>query len=249
MDQYYNTTDLALRERYRNILFNEWSPDLAEAANVYQNFRQTDSLPTTLFPIIDFLLKKENEIAKLRQFYILGELPEFVFPESGSYRLELYIKSSSPSPGAEGIVINSISVLGRTDPSTCAACRERQAAGSHIRGYMPLDPLVPLHLISQLDFTTLPWDANKIPSDDDLSGALSVLINERLGMRLVKPDGTILAAPDADGKLKLDEAKVPKVSLHSHIITYNPNKPSDYITFETPVSYGPFQDKVEWKSF
>lgn len=253
MDKLYDTNDKALRKKYRTILLKEWGPDLARAAAVHQEL--TDSLPTTLSPIIDLLLKKENELAELRQFYIIGELPEFVFPESGSYRLELYIKPSSPSPGAEGIVINSISVLGRTDPSTCASCRERQAAGSHIRGYMALDPLVTLHLISQLDPSGLPWDAKKTPSEDDLSRTLSVLIHERLGMRLVKPDGTRLAVADADGSLgpvKLDKAKVPKVSLHSHVITFNHKKPSDHISFEEPEShrsYGTFQPNVEWKSF
>jgi len=254
VDKFYDPKDETLRKKYRAILLNEWSPDLSRAVVAHQTIRLTGSLPTTLSHIIDFLLKDENELVNLRQFYLIGELPEFAFPEFGSYRLELYIKSSSPA--AEGIVINSISVLGRTDPSTCASCRVRQAAGSHIRGYMSLDPLVLLHLISQLNPSSLPWDAKKTPSEDDLSRTLSVLIHERLGMRLVKPDGTKIAGADAAddflGKVKLDEAKAPKVSLSSHIITFNPKKPSDHISFEEPKShhsYGIFQPNAEWKSF
>jgi len=214
---------------------NEWSPfELAAVAETHRNL-------STLLQQPELLLKEEDESSSLRHFYITGELSEFAFP--GSYRLELLLLQNDQSQGA---VVNSISVLGRADPERCAACRDRQAAGSHVRGYMHLDPRLILYLIGQL-----PPDRRATITELE---HLVVLIQESFGMRLVKPDGTALAAAGplaAPNNSSLEEIQAPKLSLHSQVIKFQsaegatPAVPP--IKFEQRVTHGTFGDSGGWK--
>ena len=244
MDVPYDTTDTSLREEFRQTLLNEWNPDL------HKTLQAVRTLSKNLHPEHRSLLLQEHEasgISRLRNFVIVGELPEFAF--SGSYRLELYLRPKNPQQAVH--VVNSISVLARANPEKCAACKDRRAAGTQIRGYMPLDPRVILYLLSQLDFT-------QIPVLTDLE-KLSVLVKESFGTRLVKPDGTIFASPDTSigahraSDEVLEEAKAPDLTLHSHFVSFEPvtqrGITAPVVKFEEPVHHGLFGEKSGWKIF
>lgn len=233
MDVPYDVNDLSLREQYRQVLHNEWSQDLPALVRTHRNLSRALPQHTNL------LLKEENDVSHLRQFAVVGQLPEFAFP--GSYRLELYLLPKDHQQAADHVV-NSISVFGRANPGKCAACRDRQAAGSHVRGYMHLDPRLILYLISQLD----PVQRATITELDHLA----VLIQGSFGLRLVKPDGTKLAAagPHVGADLALlDEAKAPKLTLHSHVVKFNSTDTAVPFKFGQHVAHGIFGGEHQWK--
>ena len=233
MDVPYDVNDLSLREQYQQTLHNEWSQDLPAIVQTHRNLSRALPQHTNL------LLKEENEVSHLRQFAVVGQLPEFAFP--GSYRLELYLLPKGPQQTPDHVV-NSISVLGRANPDKCAACRDRQAAGSHVRGYMHLDPRLILYLISQLD----PIQRATITELDHLV----VLIQGSFGLRLVKPDGTRLAAagPHVGDHTPLEEAKTPKLTLHSHVVKFKPADAATPIKFGQHVAHGKFGVEHGWKA-
>ncbi|KAN0085664.1 Common central domain of tyrosinase domain containing protein [Tylopilus felleus] len=251
-------------DKFQNILLNQWGQNLKALALAH------DNLPFSPLPLLGLLLKKENNLVHLRQFAIVGLLPEFAF--TGSYRLEVYLLprvaqlAAGLFKGASGVlqeatgfglgilqegaslveeagthVVNSINVLGRSDPDRCAACRERRAAGSHIRGFMHVDPRIILYMIASVNPTQL-------GSITGLAG-LSVLIQGSLGMRLVRPDGTKIAAaePDFTNEAPLDEAKSPKLTLSSHTIKFDPEDPAHPIEFGEHTTHGAFGANRGWK--
>lgn len=190
---------------------------------------------------IDLLLKEEQGVAHLRQFAIVGQLPEFAFP--GSYILELYLLPKGPEQTPVH-VINTISVLGRGDPERCAACRDRRAAGSYVRGYMDLEPRIILYLLSQLD-------ADQRVAITELNH-LVALIQESFGMRLVKPDGTKLAACGPHSGTRnapMDEAKVPKLTLCSHVVNFKPEDATSPVKWDQCVTYGTYREADGWNMF
>jgi len=226
--------DLSLREQYQQALHNEWSQDLPAIVQIHRNLSRTLPQQTNL------LLREDNELSHLRRFAVIGQVPEFAFP--GSYRLELYLlpKDHQQTPDR---VVNSISVLGRANPDKCGACRDRQAAGSHVRGYMHLDPRIILYLISQID----PIQRATITELDHLV----VLIQGSFGLGLVKPDGTRLAAAGphvGDHHRPLEAAKVPKLTLHSHVVKFNPADATAPIKFDQYVTHGTFGGGHGWKA-
>lgn len=251
VDAPYDVNNVALREQYQQVLYNEWGQDLHSIAHTHWN------LPFQL-PFLELLLKVENEVLHLRQFVIVGQLPEFAF--SGSYRLELYflpkvvqlafklLKQASGNLRQEvqaleetaTYTVNNITVLGRSDPERCAACKERRADGSHTRGYMHLDPRLILYMIASLDST-------QHASITELDH-LSALIEASLGMRLVKPDGTTLAVaePDTTDQAPLHESKLPKLSIHSHVIQFNHTDPTAGVHFGEHVAHGTFGESHGW---
>ena len=188
----------------------------------------------------NLLMKEDNHATQLRQFSLVGELPEFAFP--GSYRLELYMLPKDHHQ-ADVQVVNNISVLGRADPERCAACKDRRAAGSRVRGYMHLDPRLILHLLGQLH-----PDRRAAVTELD---HVATLIHGSFGARLVKPDGSKLAAADPHvpaHHTPLDEDKTPKLTLHSHVITLKPTDPTAPIKFGGHETHGAFASEVEWKA-
>jgi len=235
VDVPYDVNDLSLREQYQQALHNEWSQDLPAVVKTHRNLSRALPQHTNL------LLKEDDEVSHLRQFAIVGQLPEFAFP--GSYRLELYLLPKDRQQTSEHVV-NSISVLGRANPDKCAACRDRQAAGSHVRGYMHLDPRLILYLISQLD----PIQRAAITELDHLV----VLIQGSFGLRLVKPDGTRLAAAGpyvGDHHAPLEDAKAPKLTLHSHVVNFSPADATAPIKFGQHTTHGKFGGEHGWKAF
>ncbi|KAG9311889.1 common central domain of tyrosinase-domain-containing protein [Chiua virens] len=250
VDVPYDTADNTVREKFRQALLMEWGSELHSALQTVKN------LSVNLHPQHrNLLLNEDQGVQRLRHFVVLGKLPEFAF--SGSYRLELFLrpKQSQQTSTSQSTVqvVNSISVLGRANPDNCTACKDRRAAGSHIRGYMPLDPRLILHLLSRLDLTQLPMVTNL--------DWLTVLIKESFGTRLVKPDGTVLAAADpsvpAQPNETLEEAKAPELTLHSHYINFeyadsesaDSESATPTVTFGTPVHHGSLGDKSGWKVF
>ena len=235
MDVPYDKSDLSLREKYQRVLLNEWSGDLPAIVQTHRD------LSVALPQHINLLLKEENEVSHLRRFIIVGEVPEFAFP--GSDRLELYLLPKDPQQTSANVV-NSISVFGRANPDRCAACVDRRAAGSRTRGHMHLDPRIILYLIGQLD----PIQRAAITELDHLV----VLIQGSFGLRLVGPDGTRLAAADpyvGAHHTPLEETKVPKLTLHSHVIKFKPADDGAPIKFEDAVTHGTFGVGHAWKSF
>ncbi|KAF8552143.1 Di-copper centre-containing protein [Imleria badia] len=235
VDVPYDTTNLPLRQQYQKALYNEWSQDLPAIAQTHRTLARTLPVHTNL------LMKEENNVANLRQFAVVGQLPEFAFP--GSYRLELYLHPKDPQQTPTHIV-NSISVLGRADPDRCAACKDRRAAGSNVRGYMHLDPRLILYLITQLDVTQRAAITEV--------HHLVALIQGSLGVRLVKPDGTKLAAAGPHvgaGNTPLEASKAPKLTLHSHIVQFKPKDAAAHIKFNQRVTHGTFGVEHEWKMF
>lgn len=234
MDVPYDVTDRVLREKYRQALYGEWSHDLHAIVKTHQDV--SDKLPQH----VDLLLKEKDGNSHLRHFFVTADVPEFSFP--GSYRLELYLIPKNAQQTSH--VVNSVSVLGRANSDNCPACRDRRAAGSQIRGYMHLDPRVVLYLLSQLDPTQL-------AAITDLD-ALTVLIQGSFGMRLVKPDGTRLAAADPNidtNRAPLDDAKTPQLTLHSQIISLKPGDTASPAKFQDAVTHGTFGEGSEWKAF
>ena len=235
VDVPYDTTNLSLRQQYQKVLYNEWNQNLPAIVQAHRD------LSHTLPKHANILMKEANNVANLRQFAVVTQLPEFAFP--GSYRLELYLlpKDHNQTPTH---VVNSTSVLGRADPERCAACKDRRAAGSHVRGYMHLDPRLILYLISQLD-------ATQRAGITDLHHVVA-LIQGSLGMRLVKPDGTKLAAAGPHvgaGNTPLDASKVPKLTLHSHVVQFKPEDAAAPIKFDQHATHGTLGEKHEWKMF
>ncbi|KAG6379515.1 common central domain of tyrosinase-domain-containing protein [Boletus reticuloceps] len=233
VDVPYDTNDLTLRQQYQQILHSEWSPEIPAILQAHRNLSRAMPQHTNL------LMKEENNTAHLRQFVITGALPEFAFP--GSHRLELFML---PKDGQQtgGQVVNSISVLSRADPDRCAACKDRRAAGSQIRGNMYLDPRIMLYLLSRL-----PPDQRAAITELD---HLAVLIQGSLGVRLVKPDGTRLAAADPPAgthHTPLEEAKAPKLTLHSHVIQLKPDAAAVKIGDHT--THGTFREKDSWRAY
>lgn len=242
VDVPYNTSDNSLREELQQALINEFNPDAHNALKAVHNFA------VNLHPQHrDLVLQhhEESGTSRLRNFVVTADVPEFAFP--GSYRLELYLHPKNPQQ-TKVKVVNNTSVLGRANAERCAACKDRRAAGSQIRGYMPLDPRLILYLISQLDHTEL-------AVLDDLE-KLSVLVKESLGARLVKPDGTILAAVGshigAERGEALEETKAPALTLHSHFTRFEPGAyrgTTPAVTFEDHAHHGLFGMKSGWKFF
>ena len=272
MDVPYDVNDLALRQQFQQTIYNEWSGDLNATAKAHQN------LPFSI-PFLDLLLKEENNLLSLRQFAIVGLLPEFAYP--GSYRLEIYLLpkvvqlAAGLLKGASGVlqtasgfgfgilqegaslveegaslveeavtyVVNDISVFGRADPDSCAACRDRRAAGSYIRGYMHLDPQVILYMIASIDPTQL----LEITGLD----GISALIQGSFGVRLVRPDGTKIAAaePDFSDEAPLNEAKLPKLTLCSSVVKFDPTDPTRPVQFGEYETHGAFGTDHGWKGF
>ena len=264
VDVPYDVKNQALRQQYQKVLLNEWGRDLNALAQAHQN------LPFPV-PFLDLLLKKDNNLLHLRQFAIVGLLPEFAF--TGSYRLEIYLLPKlvllavELLKGASGVlqevtgfglgvvqegaslvedtvayVVNNITVLGRSDPERCAACRDRRAAGSLIRGYMHLDPRIILYMIASIDPTKL----GAITGLDDLA----TVIHASFGIRLVKPDGTKLAVaePEIIDEGPLEEAKLPKLTLSSHVIKFDPEDPTKPIEFDERTTHGTFGTNHGWKA-
>jgi len=233
VDVPYDVNDISLREQYQQALHNEWSQNLPAIVQTHRNLSRVLPQHTKL------LLKEDNDVSHLRQFAVVGQLPEFAFP--GSYRLELHLLPKAHQQAPDHVV-NSISVLGRANPDKCAACKDRRAAGGHVRGYMHLDPRLILYLISQLD----PVKRATITELDHLV----VLIQGSFGLRLVKPDGTRLAAagPHVGAQTPLEEAKAPKLTLHSHVIKFKPADAAAPIKFEQHLAHGIFGREYDWKA-
>ena len=253
VDVPYDTSDTSLREKYRQTLFNEWTPELHTTLQAVQR------LSTNLHPQQRHLLLQEHKPSttpqlphpapqtelprpapqtKLRHFVVQAKLPEFAF--SGSYRLELYVRPKN-APLSTVHVVNSTSVLTRGNPEKCAACKDRRAAGTQVRGYMPLDPRVVLYLVTQLDHTE-----RAVVTDLD---KLSIVVKESIGTRLVKPDGTPLAVADpVQQGTVLEEEKAPELSLHSHLITFDHSRAhAPAVTLEQHTEHGGLGDKGAWK--
>lgn len=235
MNAPYDVNDLPLREKFRQVLYKEWSQDLHAIIQTHRDV--SDKLPQH----VNLLMKEENEISHLRHFAVVGDVPEFAFP--GSYRLELYLIPKNAQQTAVHVV-NSISVLGRANPDNCPACRDRRAAGSQIRGYMHLDPRVILYLLCQLD-------ATQRAAITDLD-QLIVLIRGSFGLRLVKPDGTRLAAADpyiGAHHAPLEETKAPQLTLHSHVISFKPADTAAPINIHHTETHGTFGEGSTWRTF
>jgi len=239
VDVPYDVTDLSLREQYQQTLENEWSADLTTIVQTHKHVSRAQR--GQLSQHVNLLLKEEAELSHLRHFIVVGHLPEFAF--SGSHLLELYIIPKNPQQ--QKIVVNSISVLARGNPEDCAACKDRRAAGNQIRGYMHLDPHIILFLLGQLDPSQLPM----ITTLDHVAA----LIQGSLGMRIVKPDGTPLAAADVDPRVgtdnsPLDPAKAPNLALHSHFVSFNPSNARVPKRQHSHVSHGEIGNRSGWRA-
>ncbi|KAG6379523.1 common central domain of tyrosinase-domain-containing protein [Boletus reticuloceps] len=226
VDVPYDTNNLTLRQQYQQALHNEWSPDTAAVVQAHRNLSGAMTQQT------DVLMKEENDTAHLRQFIITGKLVESAF--GGSHRLELFLL---PKDGYQtgGDVVNSISVFSRASPEG--------GAGIHIRGNMYLDPRLILYLLSRLE----PDQRAAITELDHVAA----LIHASLGVRLVKPDGKRLASTDppvGTHHTPLEEAKAPKLTLHSQVIQLSPHGTAP-IKIGNYSTHGAFKDNSSWREF
>ncbi|KAF8122871.1 common central domain of tyrosinase-domain-containing protein [Boletus edulis] len=224
VDVPYDTNNLTLRQQYQQALYNEWSPDITAIIQTIRNVSHIMPQQT------NFLMKEEDDIAYLRQFIISGELVESAF--GGSHRFELFLL---PTDQTRSQVVNSISVFSRADPEA--------DTGSHVRGNMYLDSRLILYLLSRLK----PHQRMAVTELDHLAA----LIQERFGVRLMRPDGKTLASTDppvGTHHTHLEEAKAPKLMLHSQVIQLSlrgtaPIKIGNYST------HGAFKEKSGWRAF